>query len=62
VRARYPAVFFDLDGTLLRGTTVSAATAEWLGRRGELDVLGRDYATVAVDTNDLRDLLPLLTA
>jgi phosphoserine phosphatase len=38
------AVFFDLDGTLLRGTSVSAATAEWLGRKGELDALERDYA------------------
>jgi phosphoserine phosphatase len=38
------AVFFDLDGTLLRGTSISAATAEWLGRAGELDELERDYA------------------
>jgi phosphoserine phosphatase len=44
MRSRHPAVFFDLDGTLLRGTTVSLLTAEWLGRRGELDELERRYA------------------
>jgi phosphoserine phosphatase len=41
--ARWPIVFFDLDGTLLRGTSVSALTADWLGRSGALDELERGY-------------------
>src|SRR3954471_18163834 len=48
MRARHPVVFFDLDGTLLRGTTVSLMTAEWLGRRGALDELERRYADGAI--------------
>jgi phosphoserine phosphatase len=48
-----PAVFFDLDGTLLRGTSVSAATAEWLGRAGELDALERDYAAGRVSNAEI---------
>jgi phosphoserine phosphatase len=41
--ARWPIVFFDLDGTLLRGTSVSVLTADWLGRSGALDELERGY-------------------
>jgi phosphoserine phosphatase len=41
--ARWPVVFFDLDGTLLRGTSVSVLTADWLGRGGALDELERRY-------------------
>jgi phosphoserine phosphatase len=48
VSARFRAVFFDLDGTLLRGTTVSMLTAAWLGRRGALDDLERRYAEGAI--------------
>lgn len=33
---RFDVVCFDLDGTLLRGTTVSLFAAERLGRTGEL--------------------------
>jgi phosphoserine phosphatase len=40
---RWPVVFFDLDGTLLRGTSVSVLTADWLGRGGALDELERRY-------------------
>jgi phosphoserine phosphatase len=50
-RARFPVVFFDLDGTLLRGTTVSLMTAEWLGRRGALDELERRYADGAISNS-----------
>jgi catechol 2,3-dioxygenase-like lactoylglutathione lyase family enzyme len=32
----YPVVVFDLDGTLLRGTTVSLLLAQWLGRGEEI--------------------------
>src|SRR4051812_50033566 len=51
MRARHPVVFFDLDGTLLRGTTVSLMTAEWLGRRGALDELERRYADGAISNS-----------
>ena len=47
------AVFFDLEGTLLRGTSVSAAMAEWLGRAGELDALERDYAAGRVSNAEI---------
>jgi phosphoserine phosphatase len=40
---RWPVVFFDLDGTLLRGTSVSVLTADWLGRAGALEELERRY-------------------
>ncbi len=39
----YPVVAFDLDGTLLRGTSVSLMLAEWLGRTPELAKLVRAY-------------------
>jgi O-methyltransferase involved in polyketide biosynthesis len=32
----FPVVVFDLDGTLLRGTTVSLLLAEWLGQAAEI--------------------------
>ena len=35
----YPVVVFDLDGTLLRGTTVSLLLAQWLGRGDEIAAL-----------------------
>jgi len=37
----FSAVVFDLDGTLLRGTTMSLLLAEWLGREGEVSELER---------------------
>src|SRR5258708_38341459 len=43
MRARWAVVFFDLDGTLLPGTSVSVLTADWLGRGGALDELGGRY-------------------
>ena len=39
----YPVVVFDLDGTLLRGTTVSLLLAQWLGREGEVSELERAF-------------------
>src|SRR5258708_1151497 len=106
MRARWPVVFFDLDGTLLRGTSGSVLTAGWLGRGGGVDevavgeevggggglgasaagVVGdsrsdvagfrcagfslalnaddaaRAAATVTLDADDLRAVLPLLVA
>jgi phosphoserine phosphatase len=41
---RYDAVAFDLDGTLLRGTTVSLLTADRAGHRAEMEELERRYA------------------
>jgi phosphoserine phosphatase len=35
----YPVVVFDLDGTLLRGTTVSLMLARWLGHEEEMSQL-----------------------
>src|SRR3954470_19912731 len=55
MRARFPVVFFDLDGTLLRGTTVSLLTAEWLGRRDALDDLERRYAEGAISNAAVAD-------
>jgi phosphoserine phosphatase len=46
--ARYDAVAFDLDGTLLRGSTVSLLTAARVGRADELARLERDYASGAI--------------
>jgi phosphoserine phosphatase len=39
----HPVVVFDLDGTLLRGTTVSLLLAPWLGRTAELTELERAF-------------------
>jgi GNAT superfamily N-acetyltransferase len=55
MRARWPVVCFDLDGTLLRGTSVSVLTADWLGRGGALDELERPegYGLVGVFEDDV---------
>jgi phosphoserine phosphatase len=39
IKDRYPVVVFDLDGTLLAGTSVSLLLAEWLGKREAIDEL-----------------------
>lgn len=39
----YPVVVFDLDGTLLRGTSVSLMLAEWLGQTREIAELERAF-------------------
>jgi phosphoserine phosphatase len=39
----FPVVVFDLDGTLLRGTTVSLLLAEWVGRAAEMAELERAF-------------------
>ncbi|HEY2718793.1 MAG TPA: HAD-IB family phosphatase, partial [Solirubrobacteraceae bacterium] len=40
----FPVVVFDLDGTLLRGTTVSLLLAEWLGRTAEIAQLEQAFS------------------
>jgi phosphoserine phosphatase len=39
----FPVVVFDLDGTLLRGSTVSLLLARWVGREEEMDELERAF-------------------
>ncbi len=39
----FPVVVFDLDGTLLRGSTVSLLLARWVGREDEMDELERAF-------------------
>ena len=39
----YPIVVFDLDGTLLRGTSVSLLLAQWLGQTEEIAELERAF-------------------
>jgi phosphoserine phosphatase len=39
----FPVVVFDLDGTLLHGTTVSLLLAEWLGQAAEITELERTF-------------------
>ena len=39
----YPVVVFDLDGTLLLGTSVSRMLAQWLGRTREIAALERAF-------------------
>jgi phosphoserine phosphatase len=39
----FPVVVFDLDGTLLHGTTVSLLLAEWLGQAAEIVELERAF-------------------
>jgi len=40
---RFPVVVFDLDGTLLRGTTVSLLLAQWLGQTSAITELERAF-------------------
>jgi phosphoserine phosphatase len=42
-RAGFPVVVFDLDGTLLRGTTVSMLLAQWLGQAEHIEELERAF-------------------
>ncbi len=41
--SRFPVVVFDLDGTLLRGTTVSLLLAQWLGQAAAIAELERAF-------------------
>jgi phosphoserine phosphatase len=52
---RFGAVCFDLDGTLLLGTTVSIFTAERLGRTGELMGLEERYAAGEIPSSAVAD-------
>jgi phosphoserine phosphatase len=53
--SRYPVVVFDLDGTLLRGTTVSLLLAQWLGRAEEMSELERAFRAHEISNSVVAD-------
>ncbi len=52
---RYPVVVFDLDGTLLLGTTVSRLLAGWLGRTSEITELERAFRAHEISNSVVAD-------
>ncbi len=48
-------VVFDLDGTLLRGTTVSLVLAQWLGREGEVSELEQAFQAHEISNSVVAD-------
>jgi phosphoserine phosphatase len=55
-RGAYPVVVFDLDGTLLRGTSVSLMLAEWLGRTREIAELERAFHAHEISNSVVADI------
>jgi phosphoserine phosphatase len=53
--AFYPVVVFDLDGTLLRGTTVSMLLAQWLGQTEEIAELERAFHAHEISNSVVAD-------
>jgi phosphoserine phosphatase len=53
--SRFPVVVFDLDGTLLRGTTVSLLLAQWLGREDEITELERAFRAHEISNSVVAD-------
>lgn len=53
--ARHPVVVFDLDGTLLRGTTVSLYLAEHMGHGAELAALERRFLAGEISNSAVAD-------
>lgn len=51
----YPVVVFDLDGTLLRGTTVSLLLAQWLGQTEEIVELERAFHAHEISNSVVAD-------
>ncbi len=51
----YPVVVFDLDGTLLRGTTVSLLLAQWLGQTEEIAELERAFRAHEISNSVVAD-------
>jgi phosphoserine phosphatase len=51
----YPVVTFDLDGTLLRGTTVSLLLAQWLGQAEEIAELERAFHAHEISNSVVAD-------
>jgi phosphoserine phosphatase len=54
-RPPYPVVVFDLDGTLLRGTSVSLRLGEWMGRREAIDELERRFRANEISNHEVAD-------
>jgi phosphoserine phosphatase len=55
VESRFPVVVFDLDGTLLRGSTVSLLLAQWLGRASEIVELERAFHAHEISNSVVAD-------
>jgi phosphoserine phosphatase len=51
----YPIVVFDLDGTLLRGTSVSLLLAQWLGQTEEIAELERAFHAHEISNSVVAD-------
>jgi phosphoserine phosphatase len=51
----FPVVVFDLDGTLLRDTTVSLLLAQWLGREDEITELERAFHAHEISNSVVAD-------
>jgi phosphoserine phosphatase len=51
----YPVVAFDLDGTLLRGTSVSLLLAQWLGQAQEIAELERAFRAHEISNSVVAD-------
>lgn len=49
-------MFFDVDGTLVPGTSSSAFLADFLGHRDELVIAEADYASGALDNRQVSEL------
>lgn len=54
--ARYPVVVFDLDGTLLRGTSVSLWLAEWMGQGELIAELEREFHAGKISNHRIADV------
>jgi phosphoserine phosphatase len=54
-RAPCRVVVFDLDGTLLRGTTVSLLLAQWLGRAAQIAELERAFTAHEISNRVVAD-------
>jgi phosphoserine phosphatase len=52
----YPVVVFDLDGTLLRGTSVSLMLADWLGRTREITELEQSFHAHEISNSVVADV------
>jgi len=55
IPSAYPVVVFDLDGTLLRGTSVSLLSAEWLGRGEVIESLERRFRAGEISNSEVAD-------
>ena len=53
--SRYPVIVFDLDGTLLRGTSVCLLLAQWLDREGEVSELERAFSAHEISNSVIAD-------